>query len=211
MPHQDSSGAGAGVLSRRRPTAWKLKHAAGPTIMLMALATLPSHAFAEEPDASSLQKEVEDLRREVQTLKEQVKSLQEAPPAPLAPQTQPVPKEAEAPAPAPQTQPTPPVAKEPPPISPQAQPERQAAPTAAPAAAKPSADSIVALRESWSQVNKGMTKTQITGLLGPPTTEMRIDGKLVWYYYYAGIGGSSVFFNGDGRVSSLQRPTVGWW
>ena len=26
-----------------------------------------------------------------------------------------------------------------------------------------------------------------------------------------GIGGSSVFFNGDGHVSSMQRPTVGWW
>jgi outer membrane protein assembly factor BamE (lipoprotein component of BamABCDE complex) len=69
----------------------------------------------------------------------------------------------------------------------------------------------VALRESWSHVEKGMTQAEITGLLGAPSRELTIDGKLVWYYYYAGIGGSSVFFNGDGRVSSKQRPTVGWW
>jgi hypothetical protein len=76
---------------------------------------------------------------------------------------------------------------------------------------KPVADSIIALRESWSHVDKGMTQAQITGLLGAPTKELTIDGKMVWYYYYAGIGGSSVFFYSDGRVSSKQRPTVGWW
>jgi len=82
---------------------------------------------------------------------------------------------------------------------------------AEPAPAKPPADSITALRESWSRVKKGMTKAQIQELLGPPTNELTINSKLVWYYYYAGIGGSSVFFNDDGHVSSLQRPTVGWW
>jgi hypothetical protein len=91
-------------------------------------------------------------------------------------------------------------------------PPPQARPTPAPATpAKPAADSIVALRESWSHVERGMTQAQITGLLGAPTKELTIDGKLVWYYYYAGIGGASVFFNGDGHVSSKQRPTVGWW
>jgi hypothetical protein len=77
--------------------------------------------------------------------------------------------------------------------------------------AKPAADSIVALRESWSHVENGMTQPQISALLGAPTKELTIDGKLVWYYYYAGIGGASVFFYSDGRVSSKQRPTVGWW
>lgn len=91
-------------------------------------------------------------------------------------------------------------------------PPPQAQPAPAPAAPpKPADDSIVALRESWSHVEKGMTQDQITGLLGAPTKELTIDGKLVWYYYYAGIGGASVFFYSNGRVSSKQRPTVGWW
>jgi hypothetical protein len=141
-------------------------------MMLVSLATPTLRAHAQEPDAASLQKEVEELRRQVQGLQEQVKSLQKEP-VPVPP--------------------------------PQAQP-------AAPAPAKPPTDnSIVALRESWGHVDKGMTREQIGGLLGPPTKETRIDGKLVWYYYYPGIGGASVFFNGDGRVSSSQRPTVGWW
>jgi hypothetical protein len=89
-------------------------------------------------------------------------------------------------------------------------PQPQAQPAAA-TPAKPAADSIVALRESWSHVDKGMTQPEITGLLGAPAKELTIDGKLVWYYYYAGIGGASVFFNSDGHVSSKQRPTVGWW
>jgi len=96
---------------------------------------------------------------------------------------------------------------------PQTQPEvKQPAPNPVePVPAKPPAGSITALRESWSHVEKGMTKAQIEEALGPPTNELTINGKLVWYYYYPGIGGSSVFFNGDGRVSSRQRPTVGWW
>ena len=161
--------------------------------MLVSLATTPSQVQAEEPDASSLQKEVEELRQEVQSLKQQVKSLQEAP----------------APAPPLQTQP---VAKEPAPAPPlQAQPAPNAAPASVPATAKPGTDSIPALRESWRRVHKGMTQAEIAGVLGPPTKDLRINGKLVWYYYYAGIGGASVFFNGDGRVSSNQPPTVGWW
>ncbi len=186
--------------------------------MLASLAITPLPAHAEEPDASSLQKEVEQLRQEVQTLKEQVKSLQGTPPASLPPQTQPVAKESD-PASTPQAQPAPNSA--PPPIpagakpaaaaSPQAQPAPNAVPPSVPVAAKPAADSIVALRESWRQVERGMTQAQISGLLGAPTKEMTINGKLVWYYYYRGIGGASVFFNGNGHVSSHQPPTVGWW
>src|SRR5215475_1621652 len=149
---------------------------------LVGLAVTLFPAHAQEQDSSSLQKEVEQLRQEVQGLKEQVKSLQEAPPPATPPQTQPA-----------VNQPTP------------APNQVEAAP------AKPPAGSIAALRESWSHVGKGMTKAQIQEVLGPPTNELTINGKLVWYYYYAGIGGSSVFFNGDGRVSSHQRPTVGFW
>ena len=150
--------------------------------LFVGLAATLLPAHAQEQDSSSLQKEVEQLRQEVQGLKEQVKSLQEAPPPAPPPQTQPA-----------VTQPTP------------------APNQVKPAPAKPPAGSITALRESWSHVEKGMTKEQIQEVLGPPTKELTINSKLVWYYYYAGIGGSSVFFNGDGRVSSHQRPTVGWW
>jgi len=121
------------------------------------------------------------LQKEVEELRRQVQSLQE--------QVKTLQKNT-VPSPSPQTQP---------------------APNAGPAPAKTSTDSIVALRESWRQVTKGQTQAEIDGLLGTPTKEMRIDGKLVWYYYYAGIGGASVFFNGDGRVSSSQRPSIGWW
>jgi len=167
----------------------KLGVYAGLDMLLASLAAAPSPAQAGETDASSLQKEVEQLKQEVQTLKEQVKSLQETPSAAAAPS----------------------VAIQP---EPTAAPQPQSTPTAsnsAPVAVKPAADSVAELRVSWSQVDKGMTKAQIASLLGPPTRELTIDGKLVWYYYYPRIGGSSVFFNGDGRVSSKQRPTVGWW
>lgn len=151
--------------------------------MLVCISATLLTAHAEEPDPSSLQREVDELRQEVKSLKEQVKSLQEPPPAASPPQTQPAVK--------PTT----------------SEPNHQAEPTPA----KPSREPITALRESWSHVESGMTKTQIQELLGPPTKELTINSKLVWYYYYAGIGGSSVFFNSDGRVSSHQRPTVGWW
>jgi hypothetical protein len=137
----------------------------------MSLGLTAPRVHAQDGDAASLQKEVEELRREVKSLQEQVKTLKTEP----------------SPVPPPQAQPTP-----------------------APAA-KPATDSVVALRESWSHVQNGMTQAQIMGLLGPPTKELTIDGKMVWYYYYAGIGGSSVFFYTDGRVSSKQRPTIGWW
>jgi hypothetical protein len=56
-----------------------------------------------------------------------------------------------------------------------------------------------------------MSQAEITDVLGKPTKETRIDGKQVWYYYYPGIGGASVFFKNNGQVSSYQPPNVGWW
>jgi len=182
MRHPSSDFAKLTVSRRQAATRGRgLERLAAVVLVWLGAALLPAHA--QEQDPSSLQKEVDQLRQEVQGLKEQVKSLQEAPPVAPPPQTQPAVK-----------QPTP-------------APTNEAEPTPA----KAPAESITALRESWSHVAKGMTKTEIQGLLGPPTREMTINSKLVWYYYYAGIGGSSVFFNGDGRVSSHQRPTNGWW
>jgi hypothetical protein len=73
------------------------------------------------------------------------------------------------------------------------------------------ANPVVALRESWGHVARNMSQAEIAGVLGQPSKETRIDGKQVWYYYYPGIGGASVFFKSNGLVSSYQPPNVGWW
>jgi hypothetical protein len=39
---------------------------------------------------------------------------------------------------------------------------------------------------------------------------MLINGKVVWYYVYSGLGAGSVFFKSDGHVSSSQPPNIGW-
>ncbi len=71
--------------------------------------------------------------------------------------------------------------------------------------------SIPVLRESWSHIAKGMSEADVATTLGAPTTQTLINGKRVWYYYYPGIGGGSVFFKGNGQVSSHQAPFIGWW
>jgi len=73
------------------------------------------------------------------------------------------------------------------------------------------ATSLVALKKNWSQVERGTPREQVQLLLGTPQKVLRIDGALVWYYTYPGIGAGSVFFNASGKVSSLQSPSFGWW
>jgi hypothetical protein len=73
-----------------------------------------------------------------------------------------------------------------------------------------SISSLVSLKKNWSQVQRGMRQDGVEALLGKPETLLRIDGTPVWYYAYPGIGRGSVFFNGDGTVSSAQSPTFGW-
>ena len=75
----------------------------------------------------------------------------------------------------------------------------------------PTPNSVIALRESWSRVTRNMSQAEIADVLGQPSKKTRIDGKLVWYYYYPGIGGASMFFKSNGQVSSYQPPNVGWW
>jgi cell division protein FtsB len=191
--HRLCSRVTAFLLARWQCAVWHQRYTAGAALVLASLAPTQSPAHADEPDALSRQQEVEQLRQEVQSLKEQVKSLQEAPAATSPQQTPPVARQSATLPPA-EVQPTPNVTE-----------------PSVPTAVKPAADSIPALREKWSQVKQGMPKARITDVLGTPTKELTINGKLVWYYYYEGIGGSSVFFNSDGRVSSQQRPTVGWW
>jgi hypothetical protein len=73
------------------------------------------------------------------------------------------------------------------------------------------ASPLVQLKSSWSQVEPGTSMERVQALLGPPEKALRIDGSLVWYYAYPGIGPASVFFNERGVVSSRQAPTFGWW
>jgi hypothetical protein len=67
------------------------------------------------------------------------------------------------------------------------------------------------LKKSWSQVEPGTSKERVQVLLGPPERVLHIDGTLVWYYAYPGIGPASVFFNARNVVSSRQAPPFGWW
>jgi len=136
--------------------------------------------------AWSQDSDTEALRKEVEALRQKVQKLEEQQTAkPVAP----------------------PAAASPaqnPPVS-TVQPAPQSASSAL------SSNPVVALRESWSRVAKKMSQAEIADVLGQPSKETRIDGKLVWYYYYPGIGGASVFFKSNGQVSSYQAPNVGWW
>src|SRR5207342_3134442 len=69
---------------------------------------------------------------------------------------------------------------------------------------------LVQLKQNWSQVEPGTPQDRVQALLGAPERVLRIDGALVWYYVYPGIGPGSVFFNASGKVSSRQSPSLGW-
>jgi hypothetical protein len=182
-------------------------------LMLAATASLPALADDAETQA---------LRREVEELKQRVKSL-EAQHAPAVVPSDQASRAASAPTPASGAAPA--ATAAPPPavsashaesataVAPASVSAPPAQPGARPLAAgqAPPRDSVAALRLSWRQVSRGMSETQILDTLGKPSGETRINGKRVWYYYYPGIGGGSVFFNSDGRVSSNQPPNVGFW
>jgi hypothetical protein len=85
--------------------------------------------------------------------------------------------------------------------------QRAAEPQATPSPPNP----VTVLREKWRRVARNMSQAEIADVLGQPSKEIHIDSKLVWYYYYPGIGGASVFFKSNGHVSAYQGPTVGWW
>ncbi len=70
--------------------------------------------------------------------------------------------------------------------------------------------SLVSLKQNWLQVQPGTPEDRVQALLGEPERVLRIDGALVWYYVYPGIGRGSVFFNANGKVSSAQSPSLGW-
>lgn len=70
--------------------------------------------------------------------------------------------------------------------------------------------SLVTMKQNWAQVEAGTPEDKVQALLGKPEKMLRIDGNLVWYYVYPGIGRGSVFFNRNGTVSSTQAPALGW-
>ena len=86
----------------------------------------------------------------------------------------------------------------------------QALEAAKPAALSPAA-SPTSLRENWSQVRSGVPKDRVHALLGEPAQVMHINGDLVWYYVYPGVGPASVFFNAEDKVTSVQAPRGGPW
>lgn len=66
------------------------------------------------------------------------------------------------------------------------------------------------LQQSWSNIKPAMADSKVAELLGEPTKKFKLDGRDVWYYYYPGTGGGSVFFTDEGRVTSSKSP-FGWW
>lgn len=80
----------------------------------------------------------------------------------------------------------------------------------APEAPPGSVSSLLSLKQKWSQVEAGAPQETIQTLLGKPERVLNIDGNVVWYYAYPGIGRGSVFFNRDGKVTSFQAPSLGW-
>jgi hypothetical protein len=152
-------------------------------------------AHADESELQLLRQQVEDLQNTVRQLQEQVNALEKNDSTSWVPATA-----------APATAPTAPA----PGVTPAPTAQSAAAPKEPIAAKAPLADKIVVLRTSWRHVSPGMTQAEVGQALGPPTREMLINGKVVWYYYYAGLGAGSVFFNRDGRISSSQSPNLGW-
>ncbi len=160
-----------------------------PLLACAGLATiLGVAARADDSETQALRKEVEELRQKVQKLEEQqaTKPGLAEPASAAGPSSTPA-----------ATQRAPQVAS--PPARQDATPQASAT------------DRVVALRESWHRVTKNMSQAEILDLLGQPSKETHIDSKLVWYYYYPGIGGASVFFKSNGHVSSYQAPNIGWW
>ncbi len=174
-----------------------------PLLVSLALAGAPA-ARAAEPDNATLQQEVNALKAVVHDLQQRMNVLEGRSPA--AAQTAPVPQAA----PASQAAPAVPQAAPMPQAAPAA-PQPQAAPVAAapPAASAGYVSPEAALRANWSKVNAKMDQDDVTRLLGAPSKKFMLDGRNVWYYYYPGTGGGSVFFTDVGRVTSSQSP-FGW-
>lgn len=153
----------------------------------------PLEAYADDGDLRALRRQVDELTATVRQLHDRIKVLERE--APWVPAAQSSPSESIPPDPvAPKNVETAPTAVE----------------RAAPAAKASVDDKIVVLRKSWREISGEMTREHVREVLGPPSKEMLINGKVVWYYLYSGLGAGSVFFKSNGHVSSIQPPNIGW-
>lgn len=161
----------------------------------LAGAIVAGVAHADDAALDALQKKVDVLEGNVRELKDRIRALEQG--------------EAACPVPASTTSGSPDTA---PARTTVAKADQAVAPPqpAVPATEPSVDDQVVALRRSWRRIAAGMPQADVRSALGPPSHEMRINGKVVWYYYYAGLGAGSVFFNADGRISSSQSPNLGW-
>ena len=93
-----------------------------------------------------------------------------------------------------------------------ASPEAAARPEAPirPEAQKQQAEpSLVSVHRSWSEIRRGLSKERVGEVLGAPGSILHINGDLVWYYVYPGIGKGSVFFDRAENVTAVQAPNFG--
>jgi hypothetical protein len=164
--------------------------------MILLCACWPFAASADDEELRALRQQVDELTATVRQLQQdRIKVPDRDQEPPWVPATRSSPSD-----------PNPPE-----PVAPK---QVGAAPAAMESAAPPAKasvdDKIVVLRKSWRQISGKMTREQVSETLGPPSKEMLINGKLVWYYLYSGLGAGSVFFKNDGHVSSSQPPNIGW-
>lgn len=80
---------------------------------------------------------------------------------------------------------------------------------APPEARAPAEPSLVAVHRSWSGIRPGISKERVSEALGAPGRVLRINGDLVWYYVYPGVGKGSVFFDREDKVTAVQAPNFG--
>jgi len=182
---------------RRAAGSWQTARRARAWMALACMSSI-GWTHAEEPELQLLRQQVEDLQNTVRELQQRVNALEKNDSASWVPATA-EPASATGPAAAAVPAPTAQAATSP------AASAKEPGPTKAPLA-----DKIVVLRTRWRHIAPGMMQAEVKETLGPPTREMLINGKVVWYYYYAGLGAGSVFFNRDGRISSSQSPNLGW-
>ena len=164
-----------------------------PMILLCLCRSI--EAYPDDVDLRALRQQVDELTATVRQLQDRIKVLEREQEAPWVPAARVSPSN---------STPSEPIAPKQVEITP------RATESAAPAAKASVDDKIVVLRKSWRRISGDMTREQVSEALGPPSKEMLINGKVVWYYLYSGLGAGSVFFKSDGHVSSSQPPNIGW-
>ena len=88
--------------------------------------------------------------------------------------------------------------------------QQQSAARATSAGSAPVQPVPISFREAWRGIHDGLTQDEVKKMLGQPQHEFMLSGKRVWYYYYSGVGGGSVFFGENGRVAGSQEPPRPW-